>query len=587
MADVETFTSEPGPGYIMRAVRTHGATFLVILIAACFAVQILGPIRIWPTSIHWLMHGDQGNHYLGWLFFRQESWSFPFGRIQGLLYPHGTNISLTDSIPFMALALKPFSKWLPIDFQFLGPWLFLNYLLQAFVGFKLVQCLGARGLSAILGSLLFLLYPPFLRLHGSIALSTHWLLLAMPVLFFSRSRFLPAWLIAINLLALYTHPYLWAMVFLFSLVHYWATRRVLGLAGVVTHLAILLTLLGIGLFLLLGRPDISTLTTIGMGQAPADLTALFNPRFPGSLVPPWPMPPNPWEGYGYLGLGGLFLLVAAGCVGVGRHRQRRALFRAIERYWFAFIFFPIACFFYALSSRIHFAGTEILQIDWLWSYIEQPSGAFRATGRFIWPFGYAILGWSIFTITLSKKCAPGILAVALGLQITDRYFLGFAPKLWPFEAVATQSALEKYTSAAHELRLIPPLVNSSGFNCGPIQDPLDFARDRDIYFRWALFAGQRGLKSASGITSRATKAILENCQVSASREPGVLYIFTSGHSHRLADGNGGSKIRVSENCTLVGRGRDWACLGVAGERLVDMRLRKKSVTTERSVSGKL
>ena len=37
-----------------------------------------------PMNINWLMqHDDLAQHYLGWLFFRNEPWGFPLGKIDG------------------------------------------------------------------------------------------------------------------------------------------------------------------------------------------------------------------------------------------------------------------------------------------------------------------------------------------------------------------------------------------------------------------------------------------------------------------------------------------------------------------------
>ena len=79
--------------------------------AAGFAwfLQIGGGPTLDPRNFMWLMAGDWLQHWLGWLFFRNDPWTFPLGRISSLLYPVGTNIGFTDSNPLVSLLLKPFA----------------------------------------------------------------------------------------------------------------------------------------------------------------------------------------------------------------------------------------------------------------------------------------------------------------------------------------------------------------------------------------------------------------------------------------------------------------------------------------------
>jgi len=66
-----------------------------------------------PQNSDWLLKGgDSAMSYLGWKFFRGESWHFPPGLIQGYLAPVGTSIGYTDSLPLLAFPLKIFSNML-------------------------------------------------------------------------------------------------------------------------------------------------------------------------------------------------------------------------------------------------------------------------------------------------------------------------------------------------------------------------------------------------------------------------------------------------------------------------------------------
>ena len=112
-----------------------------------------------PTFIAWTMKGDAGQHFLGWHFFRGESWHWPLGFIQNFQYPQGTSIVYTDSIPLIALPLKLLAFALPKYFQYHGLWLLLCYALQGVFACLLLRRITSNSVLLGLGSLLFLLSP--------------------------------------------------------------------------------------------------------------------------------------------------------------------------------------------------------------------------------------------------------------------------------------------------------------------------------------------------------------------------------------------------------------------------------------------
>src|SRR5688572_24886487 len=71
-----------------------------------------GARTINPLNADWLS-GDWLQHWTGFLFFKQEAWTFPLGKLTSLPYPIGTSIGFTDSNPLVAFALKPFAPLLP------------------------------------------------------------------------------------------------------------------------------------------------------------------------------------------------------------------------------------------------------------------------------------------------------------------------------------------------------------------------------------------------------------------------------------------------------------------------------------------
>jgi hypothetical protein len=83
------------------------------------------------TSWIWRMGPYPQTGWLGWQFFRQTPlWQWPLGSLPN--YGAGLDSSLlfTDPIPLMALIFKPFSPWLPAEFQYFGLWVLICCPLQ-------------------------------------------------------------------------------------------------------------------------------------------------------------------------------------------------------------------------------------------------------------------------------------------------------------------------------------------------------------------------------------------------------------------------------------------------------------------------
>ena len=108
-------------------------------------------------TIDWLMEGDWNQHALGFLHFRINPWGFPLGKIDTIAAPVGTNIAFTDSNPWLCLLLKPFGGILPTDFQFIGPWRCLCFMLQgvagAWLGWRFTNSLPEEAIAGVSGFL--------------------------------------------------------------------------------------------------------------------------------------------------------------------------------------------------------------------------------------------------------------------------------------------------------------------------------------------------------------------------------------------------------------------------------------------------
>src|SRR6266540_2468531 len=120
---------------------------------AWFALHV-GVAALDPTRTGWLMSGDWAANYLGWAFFRHAPLALPLGANPGFPFPVGSTLSYSDSLPLVGVLLRPLSPLLPVDFQYVGPWLGLCFALQGFVGAKLVRLATEDRLAQALGGAL-------------------------------------------------------------------------------------------------------------------------------------------------------------------------------------------------------------------------------------------------------------------------------------------------------------------------------------------------------------------------------------------------------------------------------------------------
>src|SRR5262245_56773695 len=102
-----------------RWLQSQAWPVIAALIGTLAFMRVYGTATLNPTHLEWLIHGDFSQHLFGWLFFRNDQVGWPLGRISSYIYPLGTTVGLTDSTPWVALLLRPFSSVLPANFQYI------------------------------------------------------------------------------------------------------------------------------------------------------------------------------------------------------------------------------------------------------------------------------------------------------------------------------------------------------------------------------------------------------------------------------------------------------------------------------------
>ncbi|MFC4819380.1 DUF6311 domain-containing protein [Dokdonella ginsengisoli] len=490
--------------------------------AACgliFFARTLGTALADPTAIGWLLGADLAQHYSGWAMFRDAPWHWPPGLMPELWYPVGTSIAYTDSLPLLALLLKPLSPWLPQPFQYIGLWLMGNCVLQGGVAALLLTRTTRRPAAILAGAMLFVSAPLLISRLGHDTLTTQWLLL-LSLWFYFRTdppvrlaAEMRPWLLIAGA-AILVHPYLASMAVAIQ-VAYWIRRvsidrartpRDAAIALGVT-LAVLVALLWFSGAMVIRSAD--SAGGVAYGRYSFNLLGFFNPMGHSRLLPTLPSLPEQYEGFAFPGLGvlalGLWLLVDA----VLRRRPPR-----LEPSWR-----PLALVAFALCLFAASSVTAIGSLVLLDRPIDSPLfGPFRASGRFVWIAYYALILLVVSSAIRRYRpaAAASLLALALTAQLADLSptHLHYAKTRLRANAEVPGTRLGDARWAAlaegrRHLTLLPPAA------CGEAAGP---------YLPFQLFAAQHRLTLNTGYLARWNdRATQDYCGDLASRSDAGLW----------------------------------------------------------------
>jgi hypothetical protein len=390
-----------------------------------------------PTNIAWLTEPDPAMQYMGWAFYRHEPWAglAPIGVNARYGMELGSSILYADAIPLLAIVFRPLSSLLPEPFQYFGLWLLVSFLLQSYFAWKLLgltltgQANGNQsGLAVrLLGAGLFVFAPPLLfRLStGHYALVGQWTLLAALLLNLGRPRRPVAAWSALILTTALIHTYLLAMVcFLWG--SSWVSRSILAnrrwtiAALEIVWIACLVAgALWEGGFFLVG----SGRDMPGFGVYHMNLLAPINPAGWSRVLPTLPGHDGDYEGFNFLGLGGIALAILA-VPAVTWLLARRML--SLRREWIPLGATLTVLSLYALSNTIGFGSFTYTYA--LPDGVISGLSTLRASGRLFWPAFYTLLLAAIAVIAKAcgRRVTTAVLAVLLVVQIVD-----MTPGWWP------------------------------------------------------------------------------------------------------------------------------------------------------------
>lgn len=422
--------------------------FLALIGATVGAVVFLclyGTSTLHPTYDAWILNGydewDIQQHYAGWLLFRNSHWAFPLGLADTIAVPDGTAISYTDSLPWVSIFFKALRGVLPSTFQWFGWYTLLCFALQGAAGALLCTRalpVGARhavrqtaGLAALGGALFAMLPTLWERAFRHTALASQWLFLFALYAFLQyrarlhngQARFLWA-MPVLAFLAVGIHPYFLPPVMVCALlaaVELGRTRRAWGRAAGQFAVSLAAALAGGVLCGAIGGD--SALSRTGYGDFSMNLNAIINPSSRGGytwsrLLPVLAQQPAQYDGFNYLGLGGLALIAAALAVSAAnavRHPLRaKAWWR---RNWPVFA----ACAFlslFAVTNKAYWGNTGV-EFP-LPAALTELCGIFRSSGRMFYLVAACMVVYAVYTLRrVSGRWAVLVLALFVGVQAYD------------------------------------------------------------------------------------------------------------------------------------------------------------------------
>ncbi|MBX3227231.1 MAG: hypothetical protein KIT84_35155 [Labilithrix sp.] len=446
-----------------------------------------------------MLSSDWAQHVLGWLFFRKDGWHFPLGAIRGAAYPLGTSVGYTDSNPIVAIALKPLSSLLPLEVQYIGPWLGLCFALQGFFGARLVASVAKGHLVPLLGGLMFATAPALLQRLAHDTLCSHFLLLAAIGLHLAPGAHARARraMVGVVLLAAGIHPYLAIMALVLGVglfYHHHARgalsrRELLGWSAG-SSIAVLVVFLLIGYFGGGVDPGAG-----GIGEFSASPLTLFDSMGHSRVLPALPSGKSQYEGFAYLGLGGVALVVAA-CVAFVRERRSGLDLSFLPR--------PLR---WASLGLAVFA-----MIPWFPPGLSSILSPLRSSGRFVWTFSYVALLVAIAIVVRAFSARPAIaaaiMAVALALQIVDAQPDHVRPKFASKPSGAPYAA--GWESARGDYRHLALYPMEIWRACTPW--------DEDLSIRYAYRAYLSGLTFNSGYFARINRAAAKRACAELTRD---------------------------------------------------------------------
>lgn len=490
---------------------------LLVLLPLCFFLAFFEPATLRIDNVGWLLQGtDNGENALGAHAYWHDRAAGASLNNSLLNAPEGVPVLYTDSNPLLTLAAKPFAALLPADAQLVGPFVLLSLVLQAICAWLLLRR-RAPGPIALWAGVALLAFPPTLAhrfLHAN--LMAHWTILAALFVFLDerRSRQLQWWAPLIAITAL-IHSYLLIMVGAIwasaMLARFTAGDRRERLATL-GHGAVIGGTVGV-LAWWMGIGGQKTTATFGDFRMPID--ALWNPiiRSYRTLLPGHGFEATEWyEGFQYLGAGGLLLVIGAACVAlrIPPRDGERADTRRLRQLGPALIVLTILA-----VARLPLPAFAMALLD-----------PIRASGRMFWPVGYVLILVSTLALyRLPSRHAAAALVALVALQVVD--LTGMASTVRAYSARAANPQPYDRTLDPRWDALIRRSRSVSFM-------PAEVTRDLDLFQEVAWRAADAGVPVGNVYAARVSRVSAQRYRAERAAyalgelAPGRLYVLLPG-----------------------------------------------------------
>ena len=402
---------------------------LYIFLGLITTIYIFGFDYISFTNTDWLRSHDMTAEFMTWKYYKNDIWRFPIGNNPNYGMDLGSGIVFSGSIPLLSIIFKLFGNFLPNNFHHFGLWIFICFFLQSYISFLIIYHHTKNLTFSIIASLFFLLSPVlFNKIILHLSLSAHWLILLGFYIEIKNelSKKTFYWTALISLSALihfYFTIILLGMFFLFILNDHLINFNFKKLIAQISlpFIFLLITMYIVGYF----EVPFTDALGYGYGYYKLNLTSIINPitSTPNGIInwslflPKILKGAGDAEGFSYLGIGGIFLLIIViFCIFFNFTEFKNKKYRP---YYLIIILFSLI----ALTNKISFANNLLFEIE-LPKYIYGILSIVRASGRLFWPVYYLIFLGSILIIynKFSRKNSLYILILLFSLQIIDTSF---------------------------------------------------------------------------------------------------------------------------------------------------------------------